>query len=524
MNLIKEPWIPVLRSDGNYDVIAPYQIGADANPVIEIAALRPDFQGALYEFLIGLLQTAFAPEDEDEWEEHWQQGLSSEELAQAFDQFTCAFKLSNNSGPGNNAGPVFMQDFALPDETTVEEIRKLLIEFSGSPEFFVKPEMITGLCDRCAATALYTLQTYSPAGGRGYRTGLRGGGPLTTLLTYNRGVEPLWRTLWLNVLPQELVSATPKTCDPQVFPWMGPTRKSTNNEVVNPEDVDRLQAHWAMPRRIRMHPMEQEGVCSLCGATGPIWTQYKTINYGARYSSTWQHPLSPYRVSKAQKDNMRILLSIKGKRGSLSYDNWLALTIGAASRKDEAESVAAPVKCYNITRRSMLQKPEDVKVWCYGYDMANAKAKCWYEHQWPLIKLAPDRFDAFLQAAETLSDAAVAVAELLPKWVSAAWFDKSKSMPFVQTAFYRESETDFLWIVGKLCEMISKEADAKEKISTIFSEWHRILLRWMRTIFDRYALTGPAEQLDMKRVANALDGLERDFYRNKLIKKLKGNP
>ena len=512
MNLIKDPWIPVVRADGKNEYIAPWQIGADANPVIEIDAPRPDFQGALYEFLIGLLQTAFAPEDDDEWEERWQQGLSSDRLARAFDRFRPTFELNSDTGPA------FMQDFDLLHGAKVEEIRKLLIDFFGSPEFFVKPEIITGLCDRCAAIALYTLQTYSPSGGRGHRTGLRGGGPLTTLLTYKRGVEPLWRTLWLNVLPQEAVSTTPQTCDPQVFPWMGPTRKSTRGEVVNPEDVNRLQAHWGMPRRIRMHTVEQQGVCSLCGATGAIWTKYATLRSGANYSSTWRHPLSPYHLKPEAKTDARILLSTKGKRGSLSYDNWLALTIGVASGK---ESVAEPIGRFNETHRSALQQPEDVEVWCYGYDMDNAKAKCWYEHQWPLATLAPDRCDAFVQAAETLSDAAVEVARLLPKWVSAAWFGKPKSMPFVQTAFYRESETDFLEVVRKLRKVIARGADEEENIHTIFSEWRQTLLRWMHTIFDRYALAGPAEQLDMKRVAGALDGLEREVYRNKLIKKLK---
>ena len=67
MNLITDPWIPVIRKDGP-DKSCPWQIVEAENPVIEINAPRPDFQGALYQFMIGLLQTCFAPEDEDEWD------------------------------------------------------------------------------------------------------------------------------------------------------------------------------------------------------------------------------------------------------------------------------------------------------------------------------------------------------------------------------------------------------------------------------------------------------------------------
>ena len=523
MNLLTDAWIPVLRADNTRGIIAPSQIGADA--IIGIAAPRADFQGALYEFLIGLLQTAFAPEDEDEWQERWQHGLKSEELEGAFAPFTNAFELYN--GADNRTGEAFMQDFNLPTDANAEHMRKLLIDFFGSPELFVKPEAITGLCHCCAAAALYTLQTYSPSGGRGHRTGLRGGGPLTTILVYKRGTEPLWRSLWLNVLSQEQASAVPQAFDSKIFPWMGPTLTSENDKMVYPAKdknelqadrfVHKLQAYWAMPRRIRLHPIkqeEQEGACSLCGATGPIWTQYATKSYGANYSSTWQHPLSPYKKIKNKNDNSQDLISEKGKRGKMFYNNWLALAIG----KNE-EMAARPVACFNTSRYAILEQSEDVSVWCYGYDMDNAKVRCWYEHEWPLAVLAPEHLEQFVQGAEILSDAAVAVANLLPKKVGAAWSSEPKSIPFVQTAFYRESETDFLQVVEKLRQAVPND----EKVSAVFAEWWKILLRWMHTIFDRYALAGPAEQLNMERVATALDSLKRDFYKDKQIKKLKGN-
>ena len=63
MNLIKDPWIPVRRESGMEDIIAPWQLTETDDPVIALSAPRPDFNGALMQFLIGLLQISAAPED-----------------------------------------------------------------------------------------------------------------------------------------------------------------------------------------------------------------------------------------------------------------------------------------------------------------------------------------------------------------------------------------------------------------------------------------------------------------------------
>lgn len=517
MNLIHDAWIPAVRRDGTREYIAPWQIGTDSNPVTDLSAPRADFQGALHEFLIGLLQTAFAPQDEEEWEERWHQPPSGKELAAEFGRLAEAFELDNENGPA------FLQDYELPDDAESWPIRKLLIDYAGSPEVFVKPESVTGLCDRCAAAALHTWQTFGPAFGRGHRTGLRGAGPLTTLLRVGGSDRhALWQDLWLNVLERSQVQASGAELSPRVFPWLGPTRISPNGEVVNPGDVDGLHAYWAMPARIRIAGRAQTGSCSLCGANGSVWQQIRTRPSGTNYSSTWQHPLSPYRVATSKDDDAtRILLSTKGKRGSFTYTNWLALTIGAAMNSEAPESAAAPVQLFNNKRRFHLSKPEEVVVWCFGYHMTNAKAHCWYEHQWPLAQVDADKIDAFVQNAETLSDAAVAVAGLLPKWVGAAWADTSPGdMSFVARAFYRESERDFLRTVTGMRSAVTSLGEGTSS-NEVLADWRITLWRWAKTLFDRYALAGPPESLDMERVARALDGLERQFFGNKLIRQLK---
>ena len=98
-NLLHEPWIPVQRKNGDTpEYISPHQMtaGLTAGPVTAVAAPRPDFNGALLQFLIGLVQTACPPENESAWQEKFWHPPSSEELKAAFLRYADAFYLDGD--------------------------------------------------------------------------------------------------------------------------------------------------------------------------------------------------------------------------------------------------------------------------------------------------------------------------------------------------------------------------------------------------------------------------------------------
>ncbi len=59
----------------------------------------------------------------------------------------------------------------------------------------------------------------------------------------------------------------PKKFDDLVFPWLGPTRTSElAGAVVTHDQVNKLQAYWGMPRRIRIDfNTTTVGNCDICG-------------------------------------------------------------------------------------------------------------------------------------------------------------------------------------------------------------------------------------------------------------------
>lgn len=165
MNLINDRWIPVIRLNGQPELIAPWQIVETDNPVLEIKAPRPDFQGALYQFLIGLLQTCFAPEEEDEWWERWLTMPEQEQLKTCFEKFAFAFELDNSGGAA------FMQEH--PDTINhIEQFDKaewLPLEDliggalsdntrKGNKDLFVKSGQIRLISPYGAAMSLFNMQ------------------------------------------------------------------------------------------------------------------------------------------------------------------------------------------------------------------------------------------------------------------------------------------------------------------------------------------------------------------------------
>ena len=184
-NLIHENWIPVRREDGARVLLAPWQITEKLNPVMALDAPRADFNGALIQFLIGLVQTTMAPKDDRAWRAGLTQPPEPDRLRNAFESISPAFVL-------DGAGARFMQETTL----TVGERHPasyLLIDAptkkprEDNTDHFVKRELFDregaplGLCHPCVSAALFTLQLFGPQGGVGKFVGLRGGGPITTL-------------------------------------------------------------------------------------------------------------------------------------------------------------------------------------------------------------------------------------------------------------------------------------------------------------------------------------------------------
>jgi len=513
MNLIDDLWIPVVREDRKQYKIAPYQIVETDNPVIEISAPRPDFQGALYQFLIGLLQTVYAPEDQEKWLERWQQTPPVDELKEAFSKVSEAFELTNPDGAA------FMQDLDLNGAES-KNISGLLIEAPGGKtlkdnlDHFVKGGQVNKICESCAATALFSLQINAPSGGVGHRVSLRGGGPLTTLLKMSNHTG-LWQNLWLNVMSKEEVDGT-TSFDNSIFPWLAETRYSQKGEQTHPADVNELQMYWSMPRRIRLNFDEDEhSICDLCGSeTSVSVCSYATKNYGTNYDGPWVHNLTPYKFDPKKE---KIPLSIKGQQGGLGYRHWLTLVW---QDDDNGDRSARVVRSFNEEKSSDLDN-EQMGLWCFGFDMDNMKARCWYEHQLPLLKIPKQQREPFIAfVCELLRVAKEAVKELRSH-IKMAWFSRPKDakgdMTLIDQSFWEATEQVFYQQLHNLSDI----SELRHFPPQVAKEWFYLVRGTSMMVFDEWVLESCAEDLNMKRITAARRSLEKKLNNGKIFKNLK---
>ena len=521
MNLIHDPWIPVRLADGTHTTIRPAEIVKPGNPPVALDAPRADFNGALAQFLVGLLQTTFAPRDDDEWSDRLETPPSVETLDQAFRVHADAFFLDGE-------GPRFMQDLEKFERAGKEGrkpaengIASLLIDTPGdqtlrnNADHFIKRDRVEALCPACAATALFTLQLNAPSGGAGHRTSLRGGGPLTTLVALDpEGSElpdTLWHNLWLNVLPRTVrLTGNPALDDPEhIFPWLAPTRTSNPREGgqdTTPEDAHPLQMYWAMPRRIRLEfENAEEGGCDLCGAEGPLVQRYFTFNYGINYTGAWRHPLSPYQERDSAEP-----LPLHPQPGGIGYRHWLGLVY---ARQDDRQRIVPALVVDAFLRES--EGMGQARIWAFGYDMDNMKPRCWYEAILPLYRVPDDLRERFAIRIGEMIQAADLVAGMLRTAVKEAWFkrpgDARGDTSFLADGFYQHTEADFYACLPRLIERIPKEQDR-----SVLVDWHKILQGAALALFDEWAASGDLAFGDPARVARAHDKLRRQLNSKKL--------
>ncbi|HSS52939.1 MAG TPA: type I-E CRISPR-associated protein Cse1/CasA [Thermoanaerobaculia bacterium] len=521
MNLLLDPWIPLRRRSGPVETVPPWQITDrhEDDPFTGFASVRPDFDGALAQFLIGLLQTALAPERARDWRQRFEPPPSPDTLREAFEPLAFAFELFGD-------GPRFLQDLTLEaDEPSEERIERLLIEAPGENtlrqgrDHFVKGDRIDALCPACAATALLTLQINAPSGGQGHRTGLRGGGPLTTLVVHP---ENLWKTLWLNVLLSEDLAGEPrgKVRPEDRFPWLAPTRTSgkDSGRDTTLADVHPLQVYWAMPRRIRLRPSSAtepaEAACSLCAGFGrPLVRTFFNRNLGVNYAGAWNHPLTPYR--KADAD----YLPLHGSPAGLSYRNWLGLV---QNDPDHQIRPAAVVNAFlgDDGRR----KKADYVLWAFGYDMDNMKARAWLDGRMPLLLISPEHREAFELDARRLVLSAAEAAGALVFAAKRALTDRPKEMAHdpadVGVRFWQETEAPFYEHLRQIHGIL--EADSEDTTAPR-RHWLSQLWRTANEAFKNVTVVGSFEAADPKRAAIAWNGLQF-FFRGDKLKKLLGLP
>lgn len=529
MNLINDQWIPARRADGSIIKIAPWEITKDIHDdkskIVAVASPRPDFDGALTQFLIGLLQTACTPENEDAWWDWRESPPLPDTLKAYFEPYEAAFNLYKNSEADSETDDkLFMQELLNGNKRAkLHPVSYLLIEAStdnalktNTDHFQKRARVKEYMCKDCAAAALYTLQTFAPSGGGGgdgKSTSLRGGGPLSTIILGNN----LWETVWLNVIMSGDFAI--RECAEKTFPWLNigyfisekVQVKTIHSQEMNPEHV-----FWGMPRRLQLNfsVFNNTETCSICGSqeifmchgffdlTGGLTYQQKQ---GSTKIPSWispRHPLSPYTLDENG------IPSAVHQHGRIAYRYWLGFIENMTSGNMQRMS-ARVVEQY----RTMVHK--DGHLWAFGFDMDSAKANCWYDARMPILIINEKQKDTFHGYSEKLIQSANWIADNLSKKIKKALFGEAEirgSISSIKSLFWQQTENVFYQTMHQLRDVLSNN----QPITEIFLSWRNQISQVAIAIFDDKSQTGDFDAVNPRRIARARNELNGIIYGNKL--------
>ncbi|ETS29557.1 type I-E CRISPR-associated protein Cse1/CasA [Photorhabdus temperata] len=519
MNLVQDPWLPFRLRDGSEKVL-PINAICD-HDVMDFALPRADFQGAACQFAIGLLQTVFAPEDQYQWHSLYETSPDKKALQQAFDKAEHAFNITGT-------GPLFMQDFDPLRKVKSTTVAGLLIEAPGAnglrlnTDHFIKRGIGDVMSLEMAALALFTLQINAPSGGVGHRVGLRGGGPLTTLILPGQADVTLWQKLWLNVINRNgWRYVEPDLTSAQVFPWLAPTKASVKEGTeIYFSDVHPLHMYWAMPRRIRFVVEEKEQVCKISGKHSALTvSEYRTQNYGGNYSGDWFHPLTPYKWDPKKSAEH---LSVKGQPGGVTYKTWDTLVFSNHERGQRCAPVVSHF--YSLCRDFAELQSAMPYLWVFGYDMDNMKARCWYSVIMPLFFVLPEQQEDILCQVKDLQKLATTIIWLCRNQIKAAWFEKPAEVKgdtsFIDLAFWQQSESLFFSVVHQIID----NARSNDPFLTPeqAKHWLNTLRHLCLGLFDEHAaLSELGNERSMAKRIRARQQLIMGLYGQKALKEIK---
>lgn len=494
LNLVTDPWMEVRRLSGARDRVRVADLcaaGRDGDPVSAFAWGRADLDIASLELVIGLLTVAFAPAERAD--RRALLALDDPGTVQArLDPLAPAFVLD---GPA----PRCLQDAADLDGEVLP-VTDLFID--ATADFFTKADRFGAapvLSRPAAAMAAFALQAFAPSGGRGHRTSLRGGGPMTTLVAPAPGARPLWEMIAANVpalRAEEALPADPGHA-PALFPWLAPTLTSEAKGAPQISETDprvhRLQAFFGMPRRIVLcfAANVERRPCAVTGRVDEVVATGFRMRHGGMNYGAWVHPLTPYRLDKKSGK-----LPLHPREGRMAYPDWLGLMF-AGQEDFEAARVVSQPPILDTQSRLLVA----------GYAMDNAKVLDFVVETVPLLRFeGADRSDTAQRLARQMVEAATTAAAALRRAVAVALYPlsyrtflgkglKGAEVPrkaleldglrdrlFAATERAFEARLRCLAVTGSILE--SPPADPDACIKAEADDWIGVLRRAALAVFD----------------------------------------
>lgn len=264
-NLVTDPWIPILKHDGEFKRVGILEALTTAHDIRQIAASNPMDRVAVIRFLLAVLywSTGGPPEGWDggtfssTWFDKLEENRSHFNLVGEGDRF---FQYRKDGDKFLSVNYLFHE---IPTGTNTWH-------FSHATEF------VDGLCPACCALGLIRLPAFCTSGGAGKSPGINAKPPIYVIPL----ADNLVKTLILSWVPRKNLG---------IPAWIKPDLKLPASG-----EIPLLQGLTWLPRRVWLDDSGvSSGVCFRCGKKGPVIN--KSVFAGAGSSKSGEGQVREWR-------------------------------------------------------------------------------------------------------------------------------------------------------------------------------------------------------------------------------------
>lgn len=284
MNLLTDQWVPVRPLPMGVPEKISLQRLLCGDGIWELCLPRDDMELAALQLLVCLVQTLFTPADTQTLKQRIADLLPKDEFREGCEPLKNWFCVDHPDCP-------FMQIRGVKAKETTQ-MDKVLAGLTGATNscFVNQPGLGECLCPGCAAIALFNQASCVPSFGGGFKAGLRGGAPITTLAQGKH----LRQTIWLNVLCKErLVYDISWFSDTihQKPTWVEPIKAG---EKIAAERIGLMRGLLWQPAHIELLLSTGKCICSCCGfQTEKAYKGFKKAKFNFSVNGMWPHPHTP---------------------------------------------------------------------------------------------------------------------------------------------------------------------------------------------------------------------------------------
>ena len=289
MNLLKSAWIPAHAQSGGRSRKLTLQQLLCSDDRYALSLPRDDLEFAALQLLICLVQVLFPPENKKHLEQRIRQPMADEAYEAGIQALEDWFHIDHPEYP-------FMQVKNIQANITTP-LDKLLsgLDTATNSRFVNEPGLADRLCGGCAAIALYNQANNAPSFGGGFKFGLRGTCPISTLIqTCIPQYNHLRAAIWFNVLTTENLKNELSLIRPQASnepTWVSPI---SNRIPIGAHDIGLIRGLFWQPDHVELCAANETGKCALCGhQTDKLYSGFNKAKFNFTVEGLWPHPHSP---------------------------------------------------------------------------------------------------------------------------------------------------------------------------------------------------------------------------------------